>query len=273
MKQKLTFFFFCLFFSIITKVSAQQNFHSYSAETIVGDTISLSNYYGKKVMVVNTASFCGYTPQFAQLEQLYLQYQSNNFEIIGFPCNNFGNQDPNSDSLINEFCTNNYNVTFQMMSRIDIVAGDTAPVFKWLQRSDLNGVQDVSVSWNFNKFLIDEQGNWVGHYFSQTLPNDPAIVNWILSPPPDLTSVTNKDKFNHVTLTYAPNKISIIGNFAESNNTNVFIYDLSGKQLFSYINQTNSSLQSLNINELKEGLYFAQIISGNFITTKKFVVR
>ncbi len=73
-------------------------------------------------MVVNTASFCGYTPQFAQLEQLYLQYQSNNFEIIGFPCNNFGNQDPNSDSLINEFCTNNYNVTFQMMSRIDIIA-------------------------------------------------------------------------------------------------------------------------------------------------------
>ncbi len=134
-------------------------------------------------------------------------------------------------------------------------------------------MQDVSVSWNFNKFLIDEQGNWVGHYFSQTLPNDPAIVNWILSPPPDLTSVANKDKFNQVTLTQTQNSISISGDFEESNNINVFIYDLSGKQLFSYLNQNKNSLKSLNKNDLNECLYFAKIMSGNFVTTKKFIVK
>jgi glutathione peroxidase len=273
MKRKITVALIGLIISSISKLFAQQNFHSYSAETILGDTISLSNYYGKKVMVVNTASFCGYTPQFAQLEQLYLQYQSNNFEIIGFPCNNFGNQDPHSDSAIFEFCTDNYNVTFQMMSRVDIVVGDTAPVYKWLQRSDLNGVEDVSVAWNFNKFLIDEQGNWVEHYLSQTLPNDSAIVNWILSPPPVLTNVAHQNQVNSVTLTQTQHSISISGDFVESNNINVFIYDLSGKELYSYLNQTKNSLKSLSINDLNNGLYFAKIMSGNFVTTKKFIVR
>lgn len=168
---------------IAFQISAQGlTFHSYEAKTILGDTISLSQFYGKKVMVVNTASFCGFTPQFEDLENLYLQYNQNNFEIIGFPCNDFSNQDPHSDSTILEFCTDNYNVTFPMMSKVEIVTGDTAPVYKWLQRGDLNGVSNAQVSWNFNKFLIDEAGHWVRHFGSATLPGDTAITNWILSP-------------------------------------------------------------------------------------------
>jgi len=167
-----------------TLVSAQGalTFHDYNAVNIYGDTVSLSQYYGKKVMVVNTASFCAYTPQFEQLEALYQQYHQYNFEILGFPCNDFGSQDPHDDSTILDFCTGNYDVTFPMMHKVSIVTGDTAPVYKWLQRGDLNGVQDAHVAWNFNKFLIDESGHWVAHYLSPTNPLDTAITNWIMSP-------------------------------------------------------------------------------------------
>ena len=161
---------FCVFTS-----SAQLTFHDYSAATIDHDTISMSQYYGKKVMVVNTASYCGYTYQFAALEQLYLDYKQYGFEIIGFPCNDFANQDPHSDSTINSFCTSTYNVTFQMMSKIATISADTAPVYKWLQRADLNGVSNAHVAWNFNKFLIDEAGHWVRHYTQTTEPNDSEI--------------------------------------------------------------------------------------------------
>lgn len=269
MKIKLTLLSFAILFICGKGIFAQQNFHSYSAETITGDTISLSSFYGKKVMVVNTASYCGYTPQFAQLEQLYLQYHlSNNFEIIGFPCNNFGNQDPNSDSLINQFCTSNYNVTFQMMSRIDIVQGDTAPVYKWLQRADLNGVANASVAWNFNKFLIDEQGNWVNHYLSPTLPNDAAIVDWILSPSPVLTK-TFQESFSDVQVRFFQNKLAIMGNLEGP--LNVTIYDLAGKLIKQY-NLSNAQLNSINVNELSNGFYLVKVQARSFETTKKVLL-
>jgi glutathione peroxidase len=273
MKKIIVLIFITVGFIGKSKLIAQQNFHSFSAETILGDTISLSNFYGKKVMVVNTASFCGYTPQFAQLEQLYLQYQSNNFEIIGFPCNNFGNQDPNSDSLINEFCTDNYNVTFQMMSRVDIAVGDTASVYKWLQRSDLNGVADVSVSWNFNKFLIDEQGNWVTHYFSQTLPNDPAIIDWILSPSPILTKIEHNKKSSKFSIFHNNNKLIINGDFSVSNTMNCSIYDLSGKLIYSKQNHPHNNSLFVDTENLNDGIYFATIRTNDFTQTQKFIVR
>ena len=175
---------------IIFKGSAQNHssLYEYSAKNIEGNSINLSKYLGKKLLVVNTASYCGYTPQFADLEKLYTQYKKYNFEIIGFPCNDFGKQDPNSDSVINIFCTSTYNVTFQMMSKISIVKGDTAPVYKWLQSSKLNGVKTTHVDWNFNKYLIDEKGHWVKHFSSATIPLDTAITNWIKSPTVPLVS-------------------------------------------------------------------------------------
>ncbi len=158
------------------------NFHDYSARSILGDNIDFSQYHGKKVMVVNTASYCGFTPQFDDLQNLYEQYQQYDFEIIGFPCNDFDNQDPHNDSTILEFCTSNYGVTFQMMSRIIAVEPDTAPVFRWLQEVDLNGVTNAPITWNFHKFLIDEAGDWVAHHGSTVSPMASSITNWIMSP-------------------------------------------------------------------------------------------
>jgi glutathione peroxidase len=160
--------------------SAQYNFHDYSAATIDHDTISMNQFYGKKVMVVNTATYCAYTYQFTALENLYSNYKQYGFEIVGFPCNDFANQDPHDDSTINQFCTGTYNVTFQMMSKVHTITADTAPVYKFLQRADLNGVANAHVAWNFNKFLIDEAGHWVQHYTQTTEPDDSAIIHWIV---------------------------------------------------------------------------------------------
>jgi glutathione peroxidase len=134
------------------------------------------------LLLVNTASFCGYTHQFTKLRQLDSAYQSFGFRVIGFHCNDFGGQDSYADSTINSFCINENGIQFPMMAKISIVQGDTSPVYKWLQCKALNGVSNVSVSWNFNKFLIDENGNWVRHFFSPTELNDTAIINWIMSP-------------------------------------------------------------------------------------------
>jgi glutathione peroxidase len=133
-------------------------------------------------MVVNTASFCGFTPQFEDLQDLYEQYNQHNFEILGFPCYNFDNQDPGADSTILEFCTEEYGVTFQMMSKIKAVVSDTAPAFRWLQEEVLNGVADAPITWNFHKFLIDEAGHWVAHHSSLVNPMSSQITDWIMSP-------------------------------------------------------------------------------------------
>ena len=153
---------FLTLFSVLQLCTSvySQSIYDYNAVTIVGDTIPMSQYLGKKIMIVNTASYCGYTPQFAQLQQLYQQYHvSNNFEILGFPCNDFGNQDPGTDSASLNFCSSNYNVTFQMMSHVNIVS-DTTDVYRWLQQQSLNGVSNAQITWNFHKFLIDETGHW-----------------------------------------------------------------------------------------------------------------
>jgi len=158
----------------------QTGFHQFRVKNIFGDSIDLSDFAGKKLLVVNTASFCGYTYQFTKLRQLDSAYQSYGFRVIGFPSNDFGGQDPYADSTINSFCQNQYAIQFPMMAKISIITGDTSPVYKWLQRKALNGVANAPVDWNFNKFLIDENGNWLRHYYSATQPNDTAITRWII---------------------------------------------------------------------------------------------
>ena len=168
---------------IFSIASAQtQTFHDFNSRDIEGNNLDFSTYHGKKVMVVNTASFCAFTPQFEDLQDLYEQYSQHNFEIIGFPCNDFDNQDPGEDSTILEFCTEEYGVTFQMMSKIIAVEADTAPVFRWLQEEALNGVADAPITWNFHKFLIDEAGHWVAHHNSLVNPMSSQITDWIMSP-------------------------------------------------------------------------------------------
>lgn len=251
----------------IAFVPAQQTFHDYSAVTIAGDTISLAQYQGKKVMVVNTASYCAFTPQFSDLEALYLQYHQYNFEILGFPCNDFGNQDPHNDSTINDFCTHNYDVTFQMMSKVACVSQDTAPVYKWLQRADLNGVQNAHVSWNFNKFLIDEAGHWVRHFESATLPDDTAITNWILSPSvlPNAISETQWQQLLQVNANPASNYLTIKLDDRDKQQVLLEIYSVNGALVNTIYNGITTGNMVINypVADLAKGLYLLKAQVGD----------
>ncbi len=177
MKNKI-FIISILLFSMI-QLSAQNSFYDFTVKTIDGEDFSFSELKGKKVLVVNTASKCGFTKQYEQLEEIYKKYGNNDFIIIGFPANNFLNQEPGNNEEIKEFCTLNYGVTFPMMAKISVKGDDIAPLYKWLTQKDLNGVEDSKVKWNFQKYLIDEQGKLVKVIYSKTKPNDPEIVNWI----------------------------------------------------------------------------------------------
>lgn len=274
MKKTFTILTICF---IALNVSAQSNltFHDYSGVTILGDTIDFSQFYGKKVMVVNTASQCAYTPQYDDLEALYLQYHQYNFEIIGFPCNDFGSQEPHSDSVINQFCAG-YNVTFQMMSKIATISADTAPVYKWLQRADLNGVADAHVAWNFNKFLIDEAGHWVAHYLSPVLPGDTAITNWIMSPSV-ISGVTPANDLNKMFQVISPNptnsSIDLVMNVAEKNVT-VILYSIDGRLIDNIYSGSVSASQKISYSTvtLAEGVYFLKLSVNGLQQTIKYVV-
>lgn len=160
--------------------SAQtKNFYDFTVQTIDGKEFNLSDLKGKKVLVVNVASKCGFTPQYKELEELYQKYGKGSFTIIGFPANNFLWQEPGSNDEIRTFCTLNYGVTFPMMSKISVKGKDIAPLYKWLTRKSENGKQDASVKWNFQKFMIDEYGNWAGVASPNTTPMSEEIVSWI----------------------------------------------------------------------------------------------
>ena len=162
-----------------TLIGQNKNFHSFSAKTIDGDILDFSTFKGKKVLIVNTASNCGFTPQYKELEELFKQFGGEKFTIIGFPANNFLNQEPGSDDEIKQFCEVNYGVTFQMMSKISVKGDDIHPVYEWLTTKDKNGVMDSKVSWNFQKYMIDENGNLVGYVESKKSPMSDKIINWI----------------------------------------------------------------------------------------------
>lgn len=154
------------------------DFYSLNATTIDGQPFSFSSLKGKRVLIVNTASKCGYTPQYKDLEKLYRTYGGEKFTIIGFPSNDFGWQEPGSESEIAAFCASNYGVTFPMMSKVKTNAKKGDNVYQWLCNSDLNGVSNAKVSWNFNKFLIDENGRWMAHFPSSTSPMSMEITTF-----------------------------------------------------------------------------------------------
>ena len=165
--------------STLLGIAQTTNFHSFKTTTIDGKPLDLASLKGKKVLVVNTASKCGHTPQYKDLESLYKQYGGDKFVIIGFPANNFLWQEPGTNAEIQQFCTMNYGVTFPMMQKISVKGKDMDPIYKWLTTKALNGKMDAPVSWNFQKFLIDEEGNLVDMVPPSTNPTDPKIVNWI----------------------------------------------------------------------------------------------
>lgn len=143
-----------------------------------GKKINFADYKGKKILIVNTASECGFTPQYADLEKLYEKYKDK-LVIVGFPANNFGGQEPGTNAEIGAFCQKNYGVTFPMAAKVSVKGEDTTPVFKFLTEKELNGVKDSKILWNFTKFLIDEDGKLVDSFVSDVKPTSDAITKYL----------------------------------------------------------------------------------------------
>ncbi len=170
---------------LVTLLVAYQSFaqtktlHSFTVKAIDGTSFNLSQLKGKKVMVVNTASKCGLTPQYEALQALYEKYKTANFMIIGFPANNFLGQEPGTNAEIREFCTAKFGVTFPMMEKISVKGDDMHPLYQWLTRKSENGVKDGEVKWNFQKYLIDEEGRLVEVIPPREKPDSERVTRWI----------------------------------------------------------------------------------------------
>ncbi|TKG97172.1 glutathione peroxidase [Puteibacter caeruleilacunae] len=161
-------------------VGQENSIYQFTVQDIEGNEFPLSKLKGKKVMIVNTASKCGLTPQYEQLQELFTKYKAHNFIIIGFPANNFMKQEPGSNAEISSFCQKNYGVTFPMMSKISVKGDDIHPLYKWLTKKEYNKLQDAPVKWNFQKYLIDETGKLEKVIAPRIKPNADEIVNWII---------------------------------------------------------------------------------------------
>jgi glutathione peroxidase len=152
--------------------------YDFKVESLDGKEINFADFKGKKILVVNTASACGFTPQYADLEKVYEQYKDK-LVIVGFPANNFGGQEPGTNTEIGAFCQKNYGVTFPLAAKVSVKGDDTAPIFKYLTEKDLNGVKNTTILWNFTKFLIDENGKLIDTFISTTKPTDEAITKYL----------------------------------------------------------------------------------------------
>lgn len=152
-----------------------KSIYDYQVESLDGNTINFADFKGKKILIVNTASKCGFTPQYADLQKLYEQYQDR-LVIVGFPADNFGHQEPGTNDEIGAFCQKNYGVTFPMAAKVSVKGDDTAPIFRYLTEKELNGTKNTNILWNFTKFLLDENGRLVDTYLSTTKPTDEAIL-------------------------------------------------------------------------------------------------
>ncbi|MDV6167091.1 glutathione peroxidase [Flavobacterium sp. DG1-102-2] len=162
-----------------TKTMSASNIYGFKVTDLSGKEFDFASLKGKKVMIVNTASKCGLTPQYKDLEALYKDYKDKGFVIVGFPANNFAAQEPGTNKEIAEFCQLNYGVTFPMMDKISVKGDDMAPIYQFLTQKSKNGLQDSEVEWNFQKYLINEKGELVKVISPRTLPTDAEIVNWI----------------------------------------------------------------------------------------------
>ena len=158
--------------------SQSNGFYDFKVKTLEGNDFDLSSLKGKKVMVVNVASKCGFTPQYKDLEEMSRKYEGE-LVIIGFPANNFANQEPGTASEIRQFCTKNYGVTFPLMEKISVKGDDMHPLYKWLTSKDKNGIMDSEVKWNFQKYLIDENGKLVDVLYSREKPESEKSMKWL----------------------------------------------------------------------------------------------
>ncbi len=153
-----------------------KSIHAFKVEALDGTKVDFAAFKGKKILVVNTASQCGYTPQYEGLEKLYEQYKDK-LVIVGFPANNFGAQEPGTNGEIKEFCKKNYGVTFPMAAKVSVKGDDIAPIYKWLCNKSENGVLDAEIKWNFGKFLLDERGILITYFPSKVTPMSEEITS------------------------------------------------------------------------------------------------
>jgi glutathione peroxidase len=153
-----------------------KSIYQFQVEGLEGGTVDFSSFKGKKILIVNTASKCGYTKQYEGLEKLYEQYKDK-LVIVGFPANNFGGQEPGTNTEIKEFCKKNYGVTFPMAAKVSVKGDDQADIFKWLCNKSQNGVLDAEIKWNFGKFLLDEKGNLITYFPSKVEPMSEELTS------------------------------------------------------------------------------------------------
>ena len=172
--------FIILLFTIpLSFTGLSQSFYDFTIKDIDGNDFAFKQLKGKKVMIVNVASKCGFTPQYEELQALYEKYKDSSFIIIGFPANNFKEQEPGTDEEIKSFCSLEYGVTFPMMAKISVKGDDMAPVYQWLTRKELNHKTNSSVKWNFQKYLISKTGE-LEHVINPWVePDNKKIVKWI----------------------------------------------------------------------------------------------
>jgi glutathione peroxidase len=158
------------------KVVAKEDLYAIKVKTIDGADLDLNQFKGKKILIVNTASECGFTPQYEDLEALHVKY-GNKLVVLGFPCNDFGGQEPGSTETIKNFCSTKFHVTFQLMEKVEVRGSKTHPLYKWLTDPAKNGWNDKAPSWNFCKYLIDEKGELLKFYPSSVKPLSADIVD------------------------------------------------------------------------------------------------
>lgn len=161
------------------KTMAKETIYQFKVKTLEGGDFDFSTLKGKKILIVNTASKCGLTPQYEQLQAIYDKYKNQNFVIVGFPANNFMSQEPGTSGEIAEFCQRNYGVTFPMMDKISVKGKDMHPMYQFLTQKSKNGLQDSEVEWNFQKYLINENGELAKVVGPRILPTDAEITSWI----------------------------------------------------------------------------------------------
>ena len=179
MKKSLLLFLAISLWSCQNQAQKKETIYQFKVQDLAGDEFDFATLKGKRIIIVNTASECGLTPQYEQLQAVYNQYKDQNFVIVGFPANNFGSQEPGSNAQIASFCQKNYGVTFPMMAKISVKGNDMHPVYQFLTQKTKNGLEDSSVQWNFQKYHINSNGELEKVIAPSTLPTDSEIINWI----------------------------------------------------------------------------------------------
>lgn len=272
-----TFYLIFSFLLIATCVVAQcpKSFHDYWANDIYGDSLHMSSFAGKKVLVVNTASYCGYTHQYADLQSLYSTYGGSgnpyNFEIIGFPSNDFMNQEPYPEDSIIEVCQS-YGVTFTMMSKVVVTGTSRHPVYNWLTKLSENCVQNANVTWNFQKFMVNPDGSWHGYKSPATSPLHADIVSWITAPTQINDATPLNDRF------YAYNSdehmLHVVFHTSMKNNTIITLMSLTGQLITTLYHgiPAEGELISYDYSGIAKGMYLVSVTTGNEKAFRKIVL-